>query len=103
MVEYRGSGRLNGKWVTVTNHAQEQMDARGIEWDDAFADASTGEIIETYPGDTEHSSELILGWVESRPLHVVLAYSEDGERVAVLTAYDPDAIRWHADFKRIRR
>ena len=103
MVEYRGNGRLNGKWITVTDHAQEQMDERGIEWNDAFDAASTGEVIETYPSGAEHPSELILGWVESRPLHVVLAYSEDGERAAVLTAYDPDPRRWHVDFRRRRR
>ena len=79
------------------------MDESGIGRRDALDVASTGEVIEIYPGGTVFPSELVLGWVESRPLHVVLAYSEDGERAAVLTAYEPDIDRWQADFKRRKR
>ena len=76
------------------------MDERHIATQDALDAADTGEVIERYPSGRSIPNELVLGWVDSGPLRVVLSYSEDGKRAAVLTAYPPDPTRWQPDFKR---
>lgn len=103
MVEFQGHSRLFDRGVTISVHADVQMRERSIDRKDVLTVADSGEIIEIYPNDTAYPSELILGWVDSKPIHVVLAYSVNGDRVAVLTAYEPDSDRWHTDWKRRRR
>jgi hypothetical protein len=44
----------------------------------------------------------MLGWCGSRPLHVVLTESSDGDLV-VITAYEPDPSLWDAGLRRRRR
>ena len=61
-----------------------------------------GEVIEDYPDDTPYPSSLVLGWIDSRPVHVVLANNTlDGVHV-VVTLYEPDDVRWQPDFRRRR-
>ena len=76
------------------------MAERGIDDEDVFAVANYGEVIEVYPPGRPYPSELLLGWTDSDPLHIVISYSEDGSLVTILTAYIPDRSEWHPDFRR---
>jgi hypothetical protein len=59
---------------------------------------NAGEIVEDYPVDTPYPSQLLLGWREDRPLHLVVANNAaDNERI-VITVYEPDADHWEPDF-----
>lgn len=49
-----------------------------------------GTIIEYYPDDLPYPSCLIPGIVNSRPLHVVIAYNNADREAIVITAYEPD-------------
>jgi len=54
-----------------------------------------GELIQAYPDDRPYPSVLVLGRTETgRQLHVVCAYDREGDRVVVVTVYQPDPLLW---------
>lgn len=83
-------------------HAVQRMAERGVTVDEVRAVLTRGETIEDYPNDTPYPSRLVLGWVGRRPLHVVAAQPASGQEIIVITVYEPDAIRWDAEFRRRR-
>ena len=58
-----------------------------------------GEAIAEYPGDEPYPSRMPLGWMGGRPLHLVAAYDAETATCIVVTAYEPSASFWAADFK----
>ncbi len=81
-------------------HAIRRMFERDISPDDVNEVIARGVVLESYPDDTPYPSSLILGWVDSRPLHVVLAVcAGTGEKI-VITVYEPSMTQWNADFTR---
>ena len=78
------------------------MFQRGISERDVYAVANTGEEIERYLDDAPYPSKLYLGWIGSRPLHVLLADNVLQETVIVVTVYEPDDLRWQPGFRRRR-
>jgi hypothetical protein len=76
------------------------MSERGISEVEIRQVLETGETVEDYPQGLPYPSRLLLGWVESRPIHVVAAENEaDGETI-VVTVYEPDPNRWEDEFRR---
>jgi hypothetical protein len=61
---------------------------------------ATVETIEGYQDDTPYPSRLILGWIEKRPLHVVVADNVADNETIVITVYEPEQDKWIPDFKR---
>ncbi len=61
-----------------------------------------GEIIKIYPDDTPYPSRLVLGWLASRPVHVVAADGAETGDTFVITVYKPDPELWEPDFRRKR-
>ena len=76
------------------------MFERGISASDVKKVVNTGEVIEEYPEDTPYPSKLMLGWCESRPLHVVVAANKADKEMIVVTVYEPSVVFWEEDFKR---
>jgi len=76
------------------------MFQRKITKDDVRKVINYGEVISDYPDDKPFPSMLILGFVEKRPVHVVLAYDNINETGYVVTTYVPDAKFWTENFKR---
>jgi hypothetical protein len=64
-----------------------------------LAVASEGETVADYAADAPYPSCLMLGLVNGRPLHVVVALDRGTGTCIVVTAYEPDAHQWNADFK----
>jgi hypothetical protein len=54
-------------------HAIQRMFERGIAKEDVRQALSTGKTIEAYPEDQPYPSRLVLGWIGTRPIHVVVA------------------------------
>ncbi len=81
-------------------HAIRRMFQRRISKDDVRQILETGETIETYPHDTPYPSQLVLGWRNARPLHVVAAENAESGETIVITAYEPDSEEWELGFKR---
>jgi hypothetical protein len=60
----------------------------------------SGETIETYPHDTPYPSRLVLGWSQTRPIHIVVADITAEDTSIVITVYEPDAELWEDNFRR---
>jgi hypothetical protein len=85
--------------VKFTGHAIQRMFERSINVDDVLFVIGSGEVIAEYPEDTPFPSYLILGFIKSRPIHVVVAKDNQGKFCHIITAYPPDPAQWTADFK----
>lgn len=86
--------------VSLRMHAIRRMFEPHISVEDVEAVPQTGEVIEEYPQDTPYPSRLMLGWLGSRPLHVVVARNLGEDEQIVITVYQPDPGQWQAGFKR---
>ena len=86
--------------VIYQRHAVERMAQRGVSEEDVMHVLLTGITIQVYPDDTPFPSELILGWRNRRPLHIVVATDTTRRRKIVVTVYEPHPDQWEADFRR---
>ncbi len=86
--------------IIYQRHAVERMAQRGVSEEDVMHVLLTGETIQVYADDTPFPSELILGWREGRPLHIVVATDTVHLRKIVITVYEPHPGQWEADFRR---
>ena len=68
-----GSSTVNPYQVIYQRRAVERMAQRGVSEEEVMHALLTGETIQVYADDTPFPSELILGWREGRPLHIVVA------------------------------
>lgn len=81
-------------------HALQRMFSRQINDENVRYVIKKGEVIEDYPNDTPYPSKLILGWIGSRPLHIVVAENKDQEELIIITVYEPNLDKWETDFRR---
>jgi hypothetical protein len=81
-------------------HAVQRMAQRNISAAEVRHVLATGRVIEDYPNDTPYPSYLMLGWVGTRPLHVVAADNATDQETIVITVYEPDPRQWTPDFAR---
>ncbi len=87
-----------GKYRISFTHT-EKLRERKVEIMEIEESISVGEVIEAYPGDPRGPSCLILGFTyRDRPLHIVCGDLE-GERILVITAYEPSLEEWKEDWK----
>ncbi|HEY4760109.1 MAG TPA: DUF4258 domain-containing protein [Thermoguttaceae bacterium] len=86
--------------IIFRTHAIQRMFQRRVDEKDVRSVLETGEIIEVYSEDTPYPSRLILGWLESRPLHVVAADNIADNETIVITVYEPQQDKWSPNFKR---
>ena len=76
------------------------MAERDISVPDVRAVLESGDVIASYPDDKPYPSNLVLGVVGARPLHVVAAEDPEGGPTFIVTVYEPDAAQWDATFRR---
>ena len=98
-----GQKKLECDEVKFSLHAFEKIRARGIYTDEIEVVLFTGEIIAEYLTDKPFPSYLLLGFVHKRPIHVVIARDPNTLICIVVTAYEPDAEKWQADFKKKKK
>ena len=89
--------------VQWQRHALERIFQRGIKRKDVFEVLSKGKVIEEYLDDKPWPSALFLGWIDDQPLHVVVAYSQQLQKVAIITVYEPSLEYFENDFQTRRR
>ena len=94
---------MNCDEIILTRHAFVQMFAREITPDAVREVISIGQVVEHYPDDRPYPSQLMLGFIEGRAIHVVVARDQASGRCYVVTAYPPDPERWEPDFTRRRQ
>ena len=85
--------------VVFSGHAIQRMFERGISRDDVLAVIVQGETIAEYADDKPHPSRLLLGYVETKPLHVVLASDEAADVCIVVTVSEPTLEHGSGDFR----
>lgn len=85
--------------VRFSTHALTRMFERDPFKADVLEAMKHGELIVDYPDDLPYPSRLVLGHAGDRPIHVVVAEDPASHVCFVVTAYQPDAAVWSADFK----
>ncbi|MCI5130164.1 MAG: DUF4258 domain-containing protein [Candidatus Electrothrix sp. EH2] len=80
-------------------HAVRRMFQRDIFEEDIELLLKEGQIIERYDDDFPLPSLLISGSdVAGRPLHVVAGINNAEKIIVVITAYEPDPLKWSDNF-----
>uniref|UniRef100_UPI004055F954 DUF4258 domain-containing protein n=1 Tax=Candidatus Electronema sp. TaxID=2698783 RepID=UPI004055F954 len=80
-------------------HAVRRMFQRDIHEDDVEYVLEHGAIIEKYDDDFPLPSLLVNGFALSgRPLHVVAGINNPERIIVIITAYEPDPLRWSDNF-----
>ena len=80
-------------------HAVQRMFERHITDEDVKYVVESGEVIQEYADDRPYPSRLVLGWIGTRPLHVVVADNHADSETIVITVYEPDPRMWEVDFR----
>jgi hypothetical protein len=81
--------------VKITNHADEEVEADSLTFDEIYFSVLHGEIIETYSTDKPYPSCLIYGQnFCGEPIHSVWAYNENNQWTVLITVYRPNPERW---------
>ena len=88
--------------VVFSGHAIQRMFQRSVGKDDVNAVISGGETVADYPDDTPYPSSLLLGFVEGRPIHVVVAWDAGTDTCIIVTAYEPQPEQWEQGFTKRR-
>ena len=96
------SGTMNCKEIYFSGHALRRIFERAIPSEVVVWVARHGGVICEYPDDLPHPSVLLLGFVEGRAIHVVLAQDKTTGICFVITAYEPDPLLWTDDYERRR-
>lgn len=81
-------------------HAIKRMFQRRISEQDVRQALDKAQIVEEYPDEEPYPCKLVLGWIGSRPLHVVLADNKPDQETIIITVYEPEVAQWEPDFKR---
>ena len=79
-------------------HALEWLLSRNINPADIEEIVKNGEIINEYPEDKPFISYLVLGFINKKPIHVVISQDIEGNCI-IITTYIPDNKIWNIDFK----
>ena len=85
--------------IIYSEHAITQMFSRNISISDVEDVLKDGEIIEEYPDDKPYPSQLLLAFLNKRPLHVVNAFEAIEKICIIVTAYEPEIHLWINNFK----
>lgn len=84
-------------------HARQSMFARSISDECVEYIIRHGEVIEDYPHAFPFPAKLLLGWCDSRCIHVVVATHSSKQLVIVITAYEPTLDKWKPNMKTRRK
>ena len=90
---------MNCARLVFSGHAIQRMFERAIGRDDVKEVVAHGEAVAEYPDDSPYPSRLILGWVNSKPVHVVVAVDRATAACIVITVYQPQPDWWKNDFR----
>ena len=85
--------------IYFSEHSLTKMAERGIDPEEVERVIKKGEIIKSYPEEQPDPCYLLMGIMNLRVLHVVIAKDVLYENCIVVTAYEPHADIWEPDFK----
>ncbi len=87
--------------ILYLEHAEIKMRTRHISTKEVENVLLIGKTIAVYPDDKPLPCQLVLDFVEGRPIHVLVAKDEYDivEVCYVITVYEPTTDIWESDFK----
>ena len=93
---------MNCSEIIFSRHAVERIFERGLRASEAVRIIEEGETIRSYLDDSPYPSFLLLGYIDGRAIHLLVARDPDTLRCIVVTIYQPDPDLWDAEHKRKR-
>ena len=94
---------LNNGSIEWRKHCLQVMAERNISQSQVIKILLEGEQIGDYPEDKPYPSALFLGWLENKPLHVIVALDIFYNLAYIITTYEPDLSHFEANFKKRRK
>ena len=88
--------------IVFSGHPARRLFERAIGANEVAKILRHGEVIDDYPDDIPYPSCLVLGYVEDRPIHIVVAIDAETRICHVVTVYSPDPKLWENGFRRRR-
>ena len=85
--------------ILFSDHIISQMFRRNISLGEVKFILNTGEVIREFIDDKPNPSFLILGFIDHRPLHLLVAKDSVTGNCVMVTTYEPDGNVWSPDFK----
>ena len=93
------NGNLTDYDIEYRIHATRRMFQRNIHEDDIELVLREGDVIEQYDEDFPLPSVLISGRTSAnRPLHLLAGVNIPEQKLVIITAYEPDPLRWTGNF-----
>ena len=89
--------------IVFSGHAIQRMFERAISKEDVLIVIAEGEVIDNYPDDHPYPSKLILGRIDEKVIHVVMAKDDTNEENIIVTTYIPDPQIWSNDYRTRRK
>ena len=94
-------GNLASYAIEYREHATRRMFQRRIDAEEITSIMGYGRVIERYDEDFPLPTVLLNGRTAmNRPLHIVVGINEAEQILVVITAYEPDILRWTDNFSR---
>ncbi len=87
------------KEILFSDHAITQMFKRSVSVDHVKWVIENGELIISYLNDKPYPSYLVLGYIGTRPIHILVGRDEEVKKCIIITAYEPDPNIWETGFK----
>lgn len=81
-------------------HSLYRMVERKISEEEILEVVQSGKVIKDYPDDKPYPSKLMYKFIDSRPIHVVVAENKDEDELIIITVYLPDTDIWDINFER---
>ena len=91
------------KEILFSDHAISQMFKRNISVNEVKTVVANGERLISYTFDKPYPSYLLFGFINKRPLHVIVAKHDVIEKCIIVTTYEPDETVWQQDFRAKRK
>lgn len=82
------------------DHILQRMRQRGIIVDEVLTVLKNFQIVEEYNDDRPFPSYLIVGYVNNRPLHLVVGVNIKDVEIHLITVYIPDESIWTDNYRR---
>ena len=86
-----------------STHAVKRMIEKDITTFEVEQTVLFGEVIQLYESDKPYPSQLLLTFVNDKPIHVVVAKNTNNNICIIITCYRPDLDIWNQDFKTKKR
>ena len=94
---------LKAGFIEWRKHVFQRLAEPDITQDEVIHILTSGEQIEDYSDDKPYPCALFLGWIEDKPLHVLVILDEMNRLAYIITAYEPSLEYFEFDFKTRRK